>query len=859
MTSYKTRQSSYGDATGCLEGTRTEVLNTLETWASDTDSDKVYWMVGMAGIGKSTIAHTFCEILEAKNMLGGSFFASRASEKTSNARLIIPVIAHALARSSPPIRIKVVNAIKDDSTLAEPTYRNIREQFKKLVYDPIQTTAGAVDKPYKVVVIDAVDECGNLEVVASFIKLVLQSASKIPLKVFISSREESEISNAFSSSDNEAKYFRLHDIEKDVVQEDIRKYLEASLADIRDKNRHGTTKDWPSKTELNNLIARSGTLFIYAATAVRYIASGRNHYKSRLSEMAKEGLESVTEFKTDIDTLYICILEMACKEKPSHEVTPMRDLVSIIIFLRNPLPIQAIETLSEMDVSSELSPLTSVIHIPAAKEDAVAPFHASFPDFITNAVRCSPERSPSFCSLVASKGHELLARKCLTLMNRSLKYNICEIQEELTLSRRERTNSLENVGKISEALKYSCLYWASHLAEIEYNICEIQEELTLSRRERTNSLENVGKISEALKYSCLYWASHLAEIKVSDTELVDPLCVYGELIEVLYIFLHEHLLHWVECLSMLGELQTGVRSLGSIATVLSALKCHDLQLIADDARRCLQMSFDAVQKHCMEIYQSALVWLPKQSVIRKIYAREAGRVPKVFLGLFDSWGPTELVLQNRSSVQSVAFSQDGSRVISGSDNKMVQIWNVTTGGVEAVLKGHTGRVMSVAFSQDGGQVVSGSHDKTVRIWNVTIGEVEAVLEGHTGLVTSVTFSQDGSRVVSGSHDTTVRIWNVATGKVEAVLKGHTYWVESVAFSQDGSRVVSGSYDKTVWIWNVTTGKVQAVLKGHTGSVTSVAFSQDGSQVVSGSHDNTVRIWNVTTCKVEAVLEGHTGP
>jgi ABC-type dipeptide/oligopeptide/nickel transport system ATPase component len=101
-------------------------------------------MVGMAGIGKSTIAHTFCENLEAKNILGGSFFASRASEKTRNARLIIPVIAHALARASPRIKVEVVKAIEDDPTLAEPTYIKINEQFKRLIYNPLRTTAGVV-------------------------------------------------------------------------------------------------------------------------------------------------------------------------------------------------------------------------------------------------------------------------------------------------------------------------------------------------------------------------------------------------------------------------------------------------------------------------------------------------------------------------------------------------------------------------------------------------------------------------------------------------------------------------------------------------------------------------------------------
>ena len=508
MTSYKTRQSSYGDPTGCMPETRVKVLEELETWALNADNSKVYWMIGMAGIGKSTISHTLCEILEAKNMLGGNFFCSRASDKTSNARLIIPVIAHALARASPSIALEVVKAIKNDPYLAEMSYHNVDEQFKQLIYNPLRTTTSKMATTYKVVIIDAVDECVNLEVVSSFIKLVLKSAPDIPLKIFITSRDEYQIRKAFKSGDSVREYFYLHDIEKDVVQNDIRKYLEKSLARIKDDD----SEEWPLPIELSGLVQRSGTLFIYAATAFRYIANGGELYKLRLSEMATQGLESVTEFNTDIDFLYIRILGKACEAKQSHEVAPMRDLVSIIIFLRNPLPIDAIASLSERNAHLYLLPLTSVIHIPKQPEAVVAPFHASFRDFIINPDRCSPDRCPSFHSLVPSEGHKLLALKCLKQMNQSLKYNICEIPKELTLS----------------------------------------------RRGRTNSPENVGKISEALKYSCLYWAAHLAEVRVFDAVLVDALRV----------FLHKHLLHWMECLSTLGELQTGLKSLRSMVTVL---------------------------------------------------------------------------------------------------------------------------------------------------------------------------------------------------------------------------------------------------------------------------------------------------
>jgi ABC-type dipeptide/oligopeptide/nickel transport system ATPase component len=490
-----------------MQGTRVKILKELETWASNANSSKVYWMVGMAGIGKSTIAHTFCENLEAKNILGGSFFASRASEKTRNARLIIPVIAYALAKASPRFKVEVVKAIEDDPTLAEPTYININEQFKQLIYNPLRTTAGEVDKLYKVVVIDAVDECDNLEVVASFIKLVLEWASKIPLKIFIASRDEYRIRNAFGSTGSVRFY--LHEIEKDVVENDIRKYVEVSLARIKDHD----SEEWPLSSEVSGLVERSGTLFIYAATAVRYITNGGQDYKSRLSALVIHGQTSINKFETDIDSLYVHVLEKACEDKELHEVAPMRDLLSVAIFLRKPLPMEAITSLSlEQNAHSYLSGLTSVIHIPNQPGAVVAPFHASFPDFITNPDRCSPKRCPLFHSLVASEGHQLIALKCLKLMNRSLKYNICDMPKELTVS----------------------------------------------RRERANSPENVGKISEALKYSCIYWADHLAEVKVFDAKLIGSLRV----------FLHEHLLHWIECISILNELHTGVKSLGGIVSVL---------------------------------------------------------------------------------------------------------------------------------------------------------------------------------------------------------------------------------------------------------------------------------------------------
>ena len=515
MTSYKTRISSYGNPTGCMAGTRVKILADLEAWALDDISSKVYWIAGMAGTGKSTILQSLCEILDGKNMLGGSFFCSRGSENARNARLIVPTIAHSLASTSPCIKSEVVKAIENDPELAEPTYINLVDQFNKLIREPIQVSVGNSVKTYKIIVIDAVDECTDLQLVSSLIQLILESASAIPLKVVIASRDEPLIRRAFTSLPRLRTAFYLHEADKDVVKGDIRIYLETSLAKI--KADHDHTSDaldtWPPQSEISALLDRSGTLFIYAATAIRYISQGGPLYRSRLSAMANQNIKSASKLQTStIDGLYEHILDQACESKEENEVIPMRQLTSMIVFLRNPLSIQAISSLSEIDAHVYLSPLTSVIHLPTHKEAAVTPFHASFPDFVTDPTRCSRKRDPPFCALVASEGHEMLALKCLEEMNRSLKYNICGVSKELTVSRRGTTNSPDS---------------------------------------RT-------KISEVLKYSCLYWASHFFEAQLSGVDLIDALDT----------FLHKHLLHWIECLSVLGELRTGVLSLKSTGTAL---------------------------------------------------------------------------------------------------------------------------------------------------------------------------------------------------------------------------------------------------------------------------------------------------
>jgi WD40 repeat protein/serine/threonine protein kinase len=196
------------------------------------------------------------------------------------------------------------------------------------------------------------------------------------------------------------------------------------------------------------------------------------------------------------------------------------------------------------------------------------------------------------------------------------------------------------------------------------------------------------------------------------------------------------------------------------------------------------------------------------------------------------------------SIEALAFSPDGKRLVTGSRDQSAKIWEVETGNELFDLKGHTGAVVYVAFSTDGKRIVTVTQDGSVKNWDPETGkELEVALQP-VDTVRSISSSPDGKRKVMTRHDESNAAVTLdpATGQELMRLKGHSDRVLAVAFSPDGKRVVTGSQDKTAKIWDVESGREILTLKGHAKGIGAVLFSPDGSLIATGSNDTTVKIW-----------------
>ena len=210
-----------------------------------------------------------------------------------------------------------------------------------------------------------------------------------------------------------------------------------------------------------------------------------------------------------------------------------------------------------------------------------------------------------------------------------------------------------------------------------------------------------------------------------------------------------------------------------------------------------------------------------------------------------------------SAVMSVAFSPDGARLATASDDRTAKVWDAESGEELFTLAGHTNWVLSVVFSPDGTRLATASSDRTAKVWDAASGAELFTLASHTDWVRSVALSPAGTRLATASDDRTVKVWDAASGEELFTFAGHTSSVRSVAFSPDGTHLATASLDNTAKVWDAESGEEFFTLAGHTAVVRSVAFSPDGTRLATASDDRTAKVWDAGSGEELFTLAGHT--
>ena len=445
------------------------MLNEIEGWAKDFKQSPVFWLNGLAGTGKSTIAQTVSEQIFADGQLGASFFCSRDFEDRSDLHSIFPTLAFQLAHKFPKFRSVFVPLLKSDPDV---THESLYRQMEKLIIEPLELAEIST-----VVVIDALDECRDEEPSSAILPVLARLVGRIPkVKFFITGRPEPRIKTGFRLPIlvNLASVFVLHDVDLPLINSDIRLFLKHELSELAQQRRLGR---WPGDEQIDLLCWRAAGLFVYAAAVVKFLNSDIHLPEHRLDVIVRlpgcsdpEGKARINSNRT-LDSLYTSILQTAFSEGDPKVYSRVRSVIGAVVLLINPLPPSGIAKLVSLDPREVVLFLTWVQSLPVLGDyftQPVKPFHKSFPDFITNPSRCTDARF----YISPNEMHLELAMGCLRTVNDGLEQNLLSLPD-YTLNSEVEDLETRVDDRISIALRYACLSWYNHLTKTEGDVSNV--------------------------------------------------------------------------------------------------------------------------------------------------------------------------------------------------------------------------------------------------------------------------------------------------------------------------------------------------------------------------------------------------
>ncbi|KAH7129023.1 hypothetical protein EDB81DRAFT_138473 [Dactylonectria macrodidyma] len=460
----------------CQTGTRVEVLSRIRSWARKP-TETLLWLQAPAGSGKSTIARTLRDVFlaDSPEKLVAGYFFKRGDAQRNLTNLVFSTIASQLMETIPQFCNFLHKSLGNLAAVGNENIiqtKSLDEQFKILISTPLsQLNAVDDDESTRIIVIDALDECTDLVGIDKVLELLsTDTTSQLRLRVIVTSRPTARILDSFQSMQETGISYatvKLHDEFKRETEDDIRTFLTKSFGLIKTRRRIHHDP-WPEVEVLNQAIAHATPLFIYATTLIRFIDPPGSRVLNPTKQLESwfRGCHQNKSHLSDITKMYRLIMEGLLygddlnnpDQLPSEYLSELQQILGSLVVLAEPLSVRALTALLDMDrysVSTWLSNLQAVIHVPSNELSSVEIIHKSFSDFLVDDAGSKPDYRVN-----KSEAHLILAKRCMRRMSIDLHKNICKLNDpgihRMNISRATITEF------IPVELEYASSHWVHH-------------------------------------------------------------------------------------------------------------------------------------------------------------------------------------------------------------------------------------------------------------------------------------------------------------------------------------------------------------------------------------------------------------